>query len=306
MAVPAQAERLPAWAKVSKAQVTEAEKLDVPVAFTNSIGVKFVLIPAGTFIMGSRDPASKVARLCGIPQAQLGWFYDEHPCHEVTFTNAFYLSIHEVTHAEYATVIKPRDGKNGNKQLNECPEEFLGANKPVVFVSWADAEQFCTALNRREAKAGCTYTLPTEAQWEYACRAGSTTPFSFGETLSTSQANYNGDYTYSDGKKGKNHDGTVPVGSLSANAWGLYDLHGNVSEWCADWYGQYNSAPAINPQGPDKSDPPNQRVMRGGAWRSYPGACRSACRLRSSFNARLNHIGFRVSCTLPVSPKKIE
>jgi len=237
LTVAAQAqEKIPSWAKVCNAQITEAERLGVPVAFTNSIGMKFVLIPAGAFSMGSRDPATEVARLCGLPQAQMGWFYDEHPRHEVTLTNAFYMTIHEVTHAQYTALIKPRDDKNGNNQLNECPAEFLGDTKPVVFVSWNDAEQFCKALSPHEAKAERIYTLPTEAQWEYACRAGSTTPFSFGETLSIDQANYDGGYTYGDGTTGTNRGGTLQVGSLAANAWGLHDMHGNVSEWCADWY----------------------------------------------------------------------
>lgn len=301
LVIPVQAQK-----KVCKAQIVEAERLGVPVAFTNSIGIEFVLIPSGVFTMGSRDPAAEVARLCGIPQAQMGWFYDEHPRHEVTLTDTFYMAVHEVTHAEYTAIIKPRaDGKD-NIQLKECPGEFLGSNKPVVYVSWVDAEQFCKSLSRQKAETGRTYTLPTEAQWEYACRAGGTTPFAFGETLSTDQANYDGNYTYGDGIQGKNRGSTSPVGSLAANAWGLYDMHGNVSEWCADWYDQYDSAPVSNPQGPDQADPANQRVVRGGAWRSYPGACRSACRLRSNFNARLNHIGFRVCCTLPAGPKKSE
>ena len=305
-ALTAQAENFPSSAQVSPAQIAEAEKLGVPVAFANSIGIKFVLIPAGTFTMGSKDTATEVARLCRIPQAQMGWFHDEHPAHTVTLSAAFYMSMHEITHAEYAASITPRKPKDRqrNKQLIECPAEFLGKNKPVVFVSMVDAEKFCTDLSKREVKTKRTYSLPTEAQWEYACRAGSTTSFSFGKTLSTDQANYDGGFAYGDGKKGKNRATTLPVGSLPANAWGLYDMHGNVSEWTADWYDQYDDGPATDPQGPDVAEPLNQRVMRGGAWRSYPGACRSACRLRGSYNARFNHIGFRICCSLPTKVMK--
>jgi len=303
LAVAAQAEQTPSWAKVSQAQIDEANRLGVPVAFTNGVGIKFVLIPPGKFMMGSRDSEAEVARRCMMPNAQAGWFYDEHPRHEVTITSAFYMAVHEVTQAEYKAIPKPKDD---NTQSKDSPDEFLGENKPVVYVSWQDAEEFCKALSRKEAESGRVYALPTEAQWEYACRAGGTTPFSFGETVSTDQANYDGDYTYGDGIKGENRGRTLRVGSLPANAWGLYDMHGNVSEWCADWYDEYHSLPASDPLGPDKSDPPNQRDVRGGSWRSYPGACRSACRLRGSFNAKSNNVGFRVCCALPAKTKKGE
>lgn len=302
---PAQESEPAAGAKLSEAQRAAADSLGVPATFTNHAGMTFALIPAGSFLMGSRDPAIEVARRCNMPNAQYGWFVDEHPRHEVTIESAFYMSIHEVTQAAYETVTTAgAGGKNNKKQSGDCPEEFRGANKPVVFVSWSDAEQFCKNLSKQETESGRTYALPTEAQWEYACRAGDGTPFAFGETLSTDLANYDGGYTYGDGLKGETRGRTMPVGSFPANSWGLHDMHGNVSEWCADWYAPYDRAPVSNPRGPDKSDPPNQRVVRGGAWRSYPGACRSACRLRASLNSRLNHIGFRVCCPLPGKPRE--
>ena len=181
-----------------------------------------------------------------------------------------------------------------------CPAEFQGATKPVVLVARDDSEKFFTALDQREAKTGRRYSLPTEAQWEYACRAGSTTPFSFGETISTDQANYDGGYTYADGKQGETRGETVAVGSLPANAWGLHEMHGNVSEWCHDWHAEYVGGPETDPKGPEKGV--REHVIRGGAWRSYPGACRSACRLRSHTSFRSNYIGFRAVCAIPVKP----
>ena len=117
--------------------------------------------------------------------------------------------------------------------------------------------------------------LPTEAEWEYACRAGTTTPFHFGETISTDQANYDGNFTYGNGKKGVYREKTTPVGSFPANAWGLYDMHGNVWQWCQDWYGDYPQKDVVDPQGPEKGE---VRVLRGGSWISDPQYCRSAFR----------------------------
>jgi formylglycine-generating enzyme required for sulfatase activity len=303
---PEQKAETPAGTEDSKAQRAAADRLGIPATFTNDAGMAFVLIPAGRFLMGSGNPAIEVARHCNMPNAQQGWFVDEHPCHEVTIKSAFYMSVHEVTHAAYEAVMQAGAGRKKSRELEACPEEFRGPDKPIVFVSWSDAEQFCKTLGKQDTESGRTYSLPTEAQWEYACRAGTGTPFSFGETLSTAQANYDGGYTYDDGRKGATRGGTMPVGSFPANTWGLHDMHGNVSEWCADWYAPYGPSHVSDPRGPDKSDPPNQRVVRGGAWRSYPGACRSACRLRGSVNGRLNHIGFRVCCSLPGTPEEGE
>src|ERR1019366_5504178 len=126
-------------------------------------------------------------------------------------------------------------------------------------------------------KAKKAYRLPTEAEWEYCCRAGTTTPFHFGQTLSTEQANCNGDGIFVNGKKGVFRNKTTPVGSFSANAWGLHDMHGNVCQWCQDWYGDYPPKDVADPQGPEDGD---FRVLRGGSWFSNPFHCRSACRLK--------------------------
>jgi len=287
--------QVPSWAKVSPEQVAAAKKLGVPVAFENSVGMRFVLIPPGTFMMGSRDPAAEVARRCNMPNAQAGWFYDEHPRHKVTLTAAFYMAIHEVTQRCYEAVTNPNPKPEDKKFSDQYPEEFRGQNHPVVNVSWDDADKFCKALSSLEAEKGREHFLPTEAQWEYACRAGTETPFSFGETISTKQANYHGDYTYGDGRKGKNRARPLPVGSLAPNAWGLYDMHGNVSEWCTDRYGPYGSAAETDPKGPEEG---GERILRGSSWRSYPGACRCAFRLRGGGGSRSYNIGFRVCCAI--------
>ena len=280
------------WAKVSPAQAAAAKKLGVPIAFENSVGMRFVLIPPGTFMMGSRDSAAEVARRCAMPNAQAGWFWDEHPRHKVTLTKAFYMSIHEVTNGSYEALnAKPK--KNKNKP--ETPVEVKNPTDPVVKVSWSTAEKFCKDLSARDKR---TYALPTEAQWEYACRAGTETPFSYGETASTDNANYHGDYIYGKGKKGKNRGKPAPVGSMPPNAWGLYDMHGNVSEWCADRYSKYASDAATDPTGPEKGKG-DQRLLRGGSWRSYPGACRSAFRHKLGAGTASEAIGFRLLCALP-------
>ena len=289
-------EEVPSWAEVSPEQVAAAKKLGVPVAFENSVGMRFVLIPAGTFMMGSRDSAAEVARRCAMPNAQAGWFYDEHPRHEVTLTGAFYVSIHEVTQGCYEAVTNPEPKDTDKRISDEYADEIKGPNHPIVKVSWDNAQKFCKALSAQDAEKGRQYSLPTEAQWEYACRAGTVTPFSFGETISTDQVNYHGDYTYGDGRKGTYRERPFPVSSLPPNAWGLYEMHGNVSEWCADRYGSYGSAAESNPEGPAEG---NERVLRGGSWRSYPGACRSAFRLRNEAGATCYNVGFRICCAVP-------
>jgi formylglycine-generating enzyme required for sulfatase activity len=165
---------------------------------------------------------------------------------------------------------------------------FKGDNQPVERVSWDEAVEYCKLLS---AKEGRKYRLPTEAEWEYACRAGTTTPYYFGSTISTAQANYDGNYVFGNGVKGIYRAKTVPVGSFSPNAWGIYDLCGNVSQWCSDWDDDYPKGDAVDPTGPTEG---TQRVMRGGAYDSEPGDCRSASRDWYEPDGKRDSRGFRV------------
>jgi sulfatase modifying factor 1 len=215
----------------------------------------------GTFMMGS--PKDEKDR-------------DENETqHKVTLTKGFYLGKHEVTQAQWEKVM----GSN--------PSHCKGATLPVEKVSWDEAIKFCEKLTQTEKEAGrlpegWTYTLPTEARWEYACRAGTTTAYSFGDEITPKQANYY------EGKIGK----TTEVGTYPANAWGFHDMHGNVWEWCLDWYGDYPNGSASDPVG--QSDG-SARVYRGGSWVDYGWIMRSANRNRSTPDYRSNNLGFRLS-----------
>jgi len=199
------------------------------------------------------------------------------------------------------------------RDLNPDPARFKGDNRPIERVSWYDAIEFCARLAKATGKR---YRLPSEAQWEYACRAGTTTPFHFGETLSTDIANYDGNRTYGSGVKGVYRKETTPVGQFKvANAFGLYDMHGNVWEWCADpWHENYNGAPSDGRVW-DKNDNDYQnyvvdnlvkflntkewRVLRGGSWCYGLDYCRCALRVRD-VPVSLHYVsGFRVSCPPP-------
>jgi len=296
----------PDWAKVSPEQITAAKELGVPVAFENSVGMRFVLIPPGKFTMGSRDSMVEVAGKCNMPNAQPGWFYDEYPSHEVTITRPFYMSIHEVTQEVFQAIenTDPNKDKNRNRRHQRKPPQyptgFEGKKLPVTMVSFEDGLKFCNLLAAKDKRK---YVLPTEAQWEYACRAGAKGPFAFGETISTEQANYNGNYTYAEGVKGENPRKPLPVGSLATNAWGLYDMHGNVREWCSDRYGAYTSEPQTDPTGPTIG---NERILRGGSWESYPGAIRSAFRINTHFHLRNFTTGLRICSPVPEGEKEGE
>jgi formylglycine-generating enzyme len=175
--------------------------------------------------------------------------------------------------------------------MGENPAEFRdNKNNPVEQVSWNDIQQFIKKLNL--LIPGLNACLPTEAQWEYACRAGKTTPFSFGENITPEQVNYNGKYPYAGGKEGLKRGKTVPVKSLPPNPWGLYEMNGNVWEWCSDWYGDYPSAPVVDPVDPSEGA---ARVLRGGSWVSSGGGTRSAGRDGGEPDARYDDVGFRLS-----------
>ncbi|MEH2450126.1 formylglycine-generating enzyme family protein [Nostoc sp.] len=181
--------------------------------------------------------------------------------------------------------------------MGSNPSNFKGAKRPIEQVSWNDAVEFCKKLSQ---KIGRKYRLPSEAEWEYACRAGTTTPFHFGETITTELANYDGNYTYASAPKGKSRQETTEVGSFSPNAFGLYDMHGNVWEWCQDtWHDTYKGAPSDGSAWID-TDSPN-RVLRGGSWFNFPSYCRSASRGNSYWAGRdgiVDIIGFRVVCAV--------
>ena len=230
---------------------------------TNSISMKLVLIPAGEFLMGSPD---------GDPSV----FDGEQPQHRVRLTQPFCLGVTAVTQEQYEGVM----GTN--------PSHFKGARLPVESVSWDDGVAFCRKLSAQE---GRTYRLPTEAEWEYSCRAGSKSKWCFGDEESKLK-----EYAwYCDNSNGTTH----PVGEKKPNTWGLYDMHGNVWEWCSDYwdenyYEQFRGKIAVDPTGPTAG---SFRVLRGGSWIGGAGYCRSACRYGSTPGYRGSDLGFRVACS---------
>ena len=233
------------------------------------VSMDLVLIPAGVFTMGSPNSEGYRSR-------------DEGPQHRVRITRPFYMGKYEVTQSQYERIMDANLSK------------FRGTNNPVDTVSWNDATEFCRKLSQR---TGRKVRLPTEAEWEYACRAGTTTPFHFGKSLSSSQANFNGRFPYGGAAKGVSRNKTTSVGSFPANAWGLHDMHGNLWEWCSDWLyqGYYAKSPQNDPTGPANG---SYRVLRGGSWRSNAESCRSAYRERPGLQIRHYFIGFRVAVSL--------
>ena len=233
----------------------------------------FIWIPPGTFTMGS--PSTEEDR--GV---------DEGPQTLVTISKGFWMSKYELTQAEYVAVV----GVN--------PSDFSSeAQRPVETVSWADATNYCAKLTTRELTAGrlatgYEYRLPTEAEWEYACRAGTITATAYGESLSSTQANFNGVYPYGGAAPGLYLDTTTKVGAYAPNAWGLYDMHGNVWEWCSDWYARsLPGGEVTDPKGPATGE---NRVLRGGGWRYSAVVCRSAARGFYSPAGRVNGFGIRL------------
>ena len=188
---------------------------------------------------------------------------------------------YEITQAQYEAIM----GKN--------PANFKGSNRPVEKVSWNDTKEFCKKLSK---KTGRNYRLPSEAEWEYACRAGTTTPFYFGETITADLVNYNGYFPYGDAPEGKDRRQTTDVGSFPPNAFGLYDMHGNVREWCEDsWHGNYNGAPTDGSPWIDNNDNDNfPLLLRGGSWIGISSDCRSAFRHLNLPAGIDDYVGFRV------------
>jgi formylglycine-generating enzyme required for sulfatase activity len=239
------------------------------------IAITMVQIPAGSFQMGS--PATEAERS-----------EDEGPQRRVQL-QSFFLGQTPVTQAQWQAVAS---WPQVEMMLDSNPALFEGANRPVENVNWEEAMEFCRRLSQRSK---LVYTLPSEAQWEYACRAGTTTPFAFGDTLTPDFANFNGIVTYGSGPKGQYRQQTTEVGSFPANAWGLQDMHGNVWEWCLDpWHDSYRGAPADGSAWTAGGG--TTRLLRGGSWDYDPRYCRSAYRSYNHPDNRFNVIGFRVCC----------
>ena len=261
---------VPGWVRVGPAQIEAARELGLPVAIETSPGlhgaVKMVLIPPGEFMMGS-------------PEGEVGRDDDEGPLDRMKITEPFYMGIHEVTQARWAAImgrgpwhVKSHAGKSADSAAN--------------YLSWNDCHEFCLKLSE---KIGMKVSLPTEAQWEYACRAGTQTAYCFGDDTTGL-----GDYAWiwsNAGVFGEKHP--QPVGSKKPNVWGLYDLHGNVWEWCQDWYdaAYYDTSPREDPLGPQNG---SGRVLRGGSLWYDSMHTRSANRVAASPGLRREHVGFRV------------
>ncbi len=229
-----------------RAPFTDKEPFSVS---ENSLGLKFVLIPPGRFMMGDKDKG---------------------PVHEVELTRGFWLGETPVTQGQWEAV------KGSN------PSRFQGPDRPVECVSWDDAKEFIQRLNGKERTT--RHRLPAEAEWEYACRSGGGGMYCFGNGESIL-----GDYAWYDDNSG---DETHPVGRKKPNAWGLYDMHGNVLEWCEDWYGDYLPGFIRDPEGPSSG---SQRVLRGGSWSYVAKVCRSANRSRRDPGYRYSNRGFRLA-----------
>lgn len=254
--------------EIAKQIVTVYQKLE---NLDEEVNLEMIYIPAGDFLMGAYP-------------GEIGVNQDEYPQHRVTITEPFYMSKYPITQAQYKAIM------NG-----ENPSDNKGDQHPVERVTWDMAIKYCQRLS---AKTGKTYRLPTEAEWEYAARAGTQTPFHFGETLTDKLANYRANYTYGNGQIGEEQGQTTSVGNYPPNAFGLYDMHGNVWEWCQDdWHQNYYFAPTdgsawLNTDG-------NIKILRGGSWSDGPAYCRIATRYYIHRSFIDNLFGFRV-CTQKV------
>jgi uncharacterized protein (TIGR02996 family) len=258
-------------------------KFDLP-RRSNRLGMELALLPPGAFLMGSSPD-----------EAEHG---DDEQQHEVEITRAFWLGVHPVTLGQFAAFARTR-------RYRRTPWQDPGFSQddrhPVVNVSWHDARKFCAWMTQTES--GRVYRLPTEAEWEYACRGGApeSFPFHVGEplhSLSSTRANFNGTNPYGGAAVGPDLQRTTPVGSYPPNGWGLYDMHGNVFEWCADWYRDdyYPQSPRQDPPGPLRGLP---RVIRGGGWYCSGRHCRSADRFWHGPTGQSDDLGFRVALVLP-------
>jgi formylglycine-generating enzyme required for sulfatase activity len=257
-------------------------------SFSQDLGpgvkLEMVYISGDTFLMGA-------------PKTEEKSLDTERPQHYVE-VKPFYMGKYTITQEQWEKVVYSCPPVA--RELNPRPAYFQGDKLPVEQVSWHDAVEFCARLSH---KTGQEYRLPSEVEWEYACRAGSAKPFAFGDTITTDVVNYNGNYTYGNASKGEYRARTTPVGTFPPNAFGLYDMHGNVWEWCADtWYDSYDGAP--NDGTPRINDNPFRllhndnpfRLLRGGSWYYCPDYCRSAYRSYFYPGYDNNDVGFRVAC----------
>ncbi|MBA4189503.1 MAG: hypothetical protein C0467_16060 [Planctomycetaceae bacterium] len=226
----------------------------------SGVPMAFSFVPPGSFLMGGNVNDS------------------EKPIHKVTLTKGFFLGVHPVTQAQWQAV------------MGFDPSHFKGPKRPVEQVSSNYCEEFCRKVTAALTGRG-RVELPSEAEWEYACRAGTTSEYHFGDIINSDLANYNGNLCWNGSPKGTYREATTDVGSFPANPWGLFDMHGNVWDWCRDGYGNYSSSEQADPKGSSNEE---YRVLRGGSWRSTPVNCRAAYRLRLGPANRNNFIGFRV------------
>ena len=238
---------------------------------------QMVVVPAGSFRMGS-------------PSGEAGRDDDEGPVHRVTIAEPFAVGVYEVTFNEWAACV--HGGGCGGYRPDD--EGWGRGNRPVINVSWDDAQAYVRWLSR---ETGHSYRLLSESEWEYVARAGTTTPFHTGRTISPSQANYNGNFTYGNGRQGVFREQTLPVGSFEANGFGLHDVHGNVWEWVKDcWHVSYAGAPSAGEAW--TTGDCGRRVLRGGSWISYPRYLRAALRFGNDSGNRFSNSGFRIARTL--------
>ena len=261
----------------------------------DGVALDMVQIPAGSFLMGS-------------PDDELERSDAEGPQHSVKVPS-FFMGRYPVTQAQWRVVARMKP-VNSEIEMKLNPSNFEGDDRPVEQVNWFEAQEFCARLSA--TTPGRIYRLPSEAEWEYACRAGTQTAFCFGETLTTNLANYRGTEwkevgesgQYGRGPKGEYREETMPVGRFPANDFGLHDLHGNVWEWCEDeWHGSYKGAPEDGSAWVDvEATDERNRVLRGGSWFNYPRHCRSAFRNSDTPGNRVNSYGFRVVCVSARTP----
>lgn len=262
------------WGRPNNIQTGKADFFEENIG--SGVVMEMVSVPSGDFMIGSPNDDGDS---------------DEKPQQQLTLT-PFYIGKFPVTQAQWKAVALLSEIKIF---LNPNPSRFEGVNRPVENISWYEAMEFCARVS---LKTGKNYRLPSEAQWEYACRGKTLTDFHFGETITKELANYNASSNYAEAAKGIYRCQTTDVGSFKPNAFGLYDFHGNVWEWCADfWHSNYNGMPGDGRVWHDRGDE-SLRLLRGGSWNDHPPNCRSACRLRYQPDCRASIVGFRVALSV--------